>query len=676
MADNAQTTENSASNGEVTTVGVNKRCGEPFNAQPVPLSMPMPCIVILVHGVNDIGEAYGNQDTGICAGLNERLNRKDLSPHVWKDFIAQDIRNAKPSMVEDGQCVDIVGKSPIIPFYWGYRPVDKEEYLKDDRRYYNELFQIYQGSEQCRLDQMEGDVSSGSVCPPDYSEVDLPYDAYVREESLNDGACNYSYTDQFFNYLDSNKIKNGGLFANATTNIPDMYGPGSGGIALYLAKWYSRNSLANGGDYSHPIYDNSHRIYQVFAAQRLADLIIAIRTRPETANDAINIIAHSQGTIVSMLANFIVKKENIRPADCVILNHSPYALEPTMMENWQPGFQQTEQARVDTLVSFCQMMRDSRQTYDYTAEVLIKSGVLGQCLEGAAHKWDRPEYSRNNFGKVYNYFCPNDQTVSLKPVQGMGWQGVPDDVMNRLGDNFKQRVFYQGHPVGNGEYVFSLPYYDVDANIAIGAYSHKRKVRATTATAFENAEFGDRRVKVTGEILPEQFDFELMVRKAKLGQSDMGLTMSAIARDDIKLVETMIKPDYLSTKAYRVGDILSKKDIRMLNGRMFGGGNVISSVRVGEYNQLIVTRIKTAEEIKAQAENTTVSISQHSSIMLNKDVPQKAFTYDLAIGDCNAYTLNGGRFWLDLLRMADWRHPDNPLPKVTTYYQTGILPKK
>ena len=44
----------------------------------VAVPRPMPCIVILIHGVNDVGEAYQNQETGIIEGLNKRLDRTDL----------------------------------------------------------------------------------------------------------------------------------------------------------------------------------------------------------------------------------------------------------------------------------------------------------------------------------------------------------------------------------------------------------------------------------------------------------------------------------------------------------------------------------------------------------------------------------------------------------------------
>ena len=53
----------------------------------VGIPRPMPGIVILVHGVNDVGEAYQNQERGIIAGLNKRLNRSDMYAHEWHDFI-------------------------------------------------------------------------------------------------------------------------------------------------------------------------------------------------------------------------------------------------------------------------------------------------------------------------------------------------------------------------------------------------------------------------------------------------------------------------------------------------------------------------------------------------------------------------------------------------------------
>jgi hypothetical protein len=63
---------------------------------------------------------------------------------------------------------------------------------------------------------------------------------------------------------------------------------------------------ANDGDFTHPIF----LILTGFTSslpQRLADLI-QIRAEDVTRNDVINIVAHSQGTIITMLANMLVKQ--------------------------------------------------------------------------------------------------------------------------------------------------------------------------------------------------------------------------------------------------------------------------------------------------------------------------------------------------------------------------------
>ena len=38
----------------------------------------------------------------------------------------------------------------------------------------------------------------------------------------------------------------------------------------------------------------------------------------------------------------------------------------------------------------------------------------------------KADADRDNRAKVYLYFCPEDMTVALNNVQGIGWQGVPD----------------------------------------------------------------------------------------------------------------------------------------------------------------------------------------------------------------------------------------------------------
>jgi hypothetical protein len=52
----------------------------------------------------------------------------------------------------------------------------------------------------------------------------------------NDGENKLKFqNDNWNNALDMNFAKGGGTFANATTSIPDMLGPGAGGAAVAAA---------------------------------------------------------------------------------------------------------------------------------------------------------------------------------------------------------------------------------------------------------------------------------------------------------------------------------------------------------------------------------------------------------------------------------------------------------
>ena len=48
---------------------------------------------------------------------------------------------------------------------------------------------------------------------------------------------------------------------------------------------------------------------------------------------------------------------------------------------------------------------------------------------------------RDNRGKCYRYFSPNDRTVGLINVQEIDYWGVHYDLLQRLGPRFYQRVF-------------------------------------------------------------------------------------------------------------------------------------------------------------------------------------------------------------------------------------------
>ncbi len=58
-----------------------------------------------------------------------------------------------------------------------------------------------------------------------------------------------------------------------------------------------------------------------------------------------------------------------------------------------------------------------------------------------------PRYGRDNNGKVYNYVFPNDGTVLLRNIQGLGWRGIPQGIAAAV-PNLYQRIFCQHVRVG------------------------------------------------------------------------------------------------------------------------------------------------------------------------------------------------------------------------------------
>jgi len=634
-------------------IPVHKDLGEVAQTCRVSVPRPMPCIVILVHGVNDVGEAYQNQERGIIAGLSKRLARTDLYAHGWRDFIMMHNEEAQKKIKEPG-------RSPVIPFYWGYKPVTHADYKADQQRYKAEVSKL---SSQARL----------------------PYDAYQEDDKEkkakqgNDGKGPFKFqNDNFKNGLDVNFAKGGGTFANATTCIPDMLGPGAGGAALAAAGFGSL--YANGGDYTHPIFANPHRIYQFFAAQRLADLIMTIRREPVTQNDVINVVAHSQGTILTMLANMLVKQAGYDPVNCTILNHSPYSLEGRLLENGQPGHHQTEQARVETFRHFCALMATQ-----YKGGELSDGEMQAMEASCASRKAaDNPlredmRYRRNNNGKVYNYWCPQDGTVSLQPIQGFGWRGIPNEIAKDI-PNLRQRVFCQHRWVGQA--VQGKPF--SMAPEREGDFS---------PTPVMNAAYSYSDVVINGEELPEPFIFELQGERNKKDDDpatcdtpyeayidpnspDAYISYSAKAFA-IKRTESVTYPvsRYQSLR-WRPGHVLTSDELKVESYDR--KREVIHGIVSGskDFQSVTLTWKKTDEELQAEWQKTDpVGYSQHSSIVMSEFAPSHAMAFDLAIGQCKAFDYKAGKFWEGLLHRADWRDPLNGNAAAKEYYRTGKLPQ-
>lgn len=328
----------------------------------------LPGNIILVHGVNDVGSGYGAVESGLCDGLQDRLHRY-FKPADYRMPGQSD----KGKVEEDPDAIYFKRKatvdtdSPVIPFYWGYRELQDETKTRNGQK-----------------------------------------------------------TDRYGTRLDKDLAKGGGPFGNATGTLPDMWNRG-----VYAA-------ADPVGDPLRPIKTGPGRMYMVLAAQRLAALIAMIRKfEPK---DTVSLVAHSQGCLLSLLAQAFLMERGERTADTLILTHPPYSLEEEMgvlmksltyfrggsdaaMDDAQYALidgRQTLHARLQTLVNIVTGVAKSRSAEPAFAK--INESDNGGMV---AVSW-KPGVDRDNRGKVYLYFCPEDMTVALDNMRGIGWQGVPD----------------------------------------------------------------------------------------------------------------------------------------------------------------------------------------------------------------------------------------------------------
>jgi pimeloyl-ACP methyl ester carboxylesterase len=377
--------------------------------RPAEVPADLPGVVIFIHGVNDPGVVYGTVEKGLCDGLNERLCRNDLKPGAYGGQYTDAATEARPNnadkrILDDPETYlyrrsdDDNTKSFFIPFYWGYRAAN------------NEIAKV----------KDPGDVKSRTT-----------------DANGNNLLTRGQYQDKKGNRLDKNFAKAGGFFANATNNIPDMYD------THFKAPWKGRQATKSGlsGNYTY-IADAPERRYFVLAAERLADLVSTIRAIQASGaakaqgydpkNDTITIMGHSQGTIITLLAQALLAQRGERCADCLIMVDSPYSVYTTE-ESAQAG-----RAKLKTFVDIVNEV--TTQPYDVPklAELLIHhdrhGGRTGAnwTTTKAKRKDKRGNWvtfdERDNRGKVYLYFCPEDTVVALTNIRGIGTFGMPDDV--------------------------------------------------------------------------------------------------------------------------------------------------------------------------------------------------------------------------------------------------------
>ena len=386
------------------------------------MRMPLPGIVMFVHGVNSDGEWYAPAEQGLCAGLNERLKRCDahlayptaeggqLTPASYLPELTPD-GFINPKMTHKNFMSGNEHFSPVIHFRWGYK-------------------------------------------------------ASVQElQEFGAGI-----------YLNEQNYWGGGPFANGCTALPDLW---TGGLSDNLMLWMQIEHLNPTSE--RIVFSCPPRPYYVLAALRLAKLVESIRRCQ--ADVPITIVCHSQGNMVGMAAAFLgdalpqaqdsAELAGRCVADNYVLCNPPYSLaQSNFTEDWSAGGNQDRhggtgrqslEARLGTLRAFFDIVRQPASDLQKADDI---DRFMANQAQGFHVASDRLAYGYgtrpSTTGRVTLYCNPHDQVISSTTVVGIGWRGLSQKEIAAAGGGglFCQRIFAQGHTVGvKGSYHYWTDHY-------------------------------------------------------------------------------------------------------------------------------------------------------------------------------------------------------------------------
>lgn len=480
----------------------------------------------------------------------------------------------------------------------------------------------------------------------------------------------------------------GGPFQNGCTTLQDMYGDGVQDLIGFIDP-QTINPIEGRAVHRCP-----PRHYMVHAAQRLAFLIDTIRQQPGGYQQTINLVCHSQGNMIGMLSQLMVKT---RAADTLHLNQPPYSLDyvPLMVlaSNVFNIHIPTVNARKRTLKNIAdKIARDFNSPHPVTGKKVFSEQALWQDIKPliAGDNYDEQNQADHR-GKVFLNFCAHDRLIGVTAIEGIGWQGIEDYSLLMSMPNFSQRVFAGGVTLGKSTgyyYDFSEARVDdqfwypepervhlrlsgkdngiiiLGSTLAQGPvigiltsgvlginYTYNQSGTAGLMPIYNDPK--DRRVYINAPIInsrnengkPKPLTVELKKRGSGGISYDQGT---------IKLIDDTTKRDW----PYLVADIPRKTQVvKGFNYTDYAGQYMMAHPVMPQYEYKTIT--ESDAEFTARVESISGAVTDHSNILAHEKYPEiitNILTYDLAIGINTMY--RDRDFWTYLHKLADWTYSD------------------
>ncbi|MDU8628654.1 DUF3274 domain-containing protein, partial [Pseudomonas syringae group sp. 243L2] len=506
------------------------------------------------------------------------------------------------------------------------------------------------------------DPKTHSVLIPFYWGHRAAPDQIKRDDAGDPFRMRNQFQDINGNRLDRHFAKAGGFIANATNNIPDVYGegfkPNLKSIALETFK--PDNALYFG--------HSPARHYCVLAAHRLAMLIREIRR--VSPDETITIMGHSQGTMVTLLAQALLVDGGDRCADTFIMVDTPYCV--------LPGNTPKDQDTFSTLVGIVTAITNMPHTQPAMSELRDAKTYCGR----SGSRWSPTQGirknkvgsmtvfpERDNRGKVYLYFCPDDTTVSLDDVQGIGTYGMPDAlpdgrmammVLQQL--RFYQRMWTKRHRYGEP--------------ILIGSTPQPELMRATGEARYPGSSFGAGMIArapipegqerlINAEALTPPHAPEMFGGEAETGTpttsgldkpDDVGKSV-ALGKDAATFLWIEMPPEYDGPK------VTVRQALERFNARSDDPEEKTRQVRIGRSRNpanplsgYSSQREETPREARDRMEknrNAWSDNSYHSGLLRSRENHRWVTAMDIAIGQ--AKCLDDPAMRDVLVAIADWK---------------------
>jgi pimeloyl-ACP methyl ester carboxylesterase len=413
----------------------------------------------------------------------------------------------------------------------------------------------------------------------------------------------------------------GGAFQNGCNNLPLLWSD-EGFKRRIWAAFIPVDVQGMNPEVDRQLQDAPPRNYYAHAAGRLADLVRKVRGKYEA--DTITLIGHSQGTQIVLGALALLEANN--QPDAVMLMNGPYALESKVTDSLAQGNRApTEKARKKTFENIVKRFQSGHRAL--TDDLLAKLRV-GVTPEGKLWTPKIPG-ERDNTGRLYIYFNPHDRVMGSTALQSIGWQGVPDNLLDQFKGTLYQRMLARTTACGAEPGKAYLWPRDLDGSLK-PFWNKMKKTKGLIRTDLWTTPDKDRQVTINAEAVPEPIEAKELIGFDEPSEG---------------------QPEWKNTDDYPFfRDIYDREEWK--------------EVAPATPRQPARRRLETQDELEQRIGSYVPEPTDHSTLPKHEAFLSRVVAYDLPIGFCQSH--QDKPFWKELNRLADWRNGDS-------YFRTGEL---